>query len=140
MSNSDLVHVREGLVCVAGALFYYYTGADGGRVIAHSMALLADCVSMALDTVTYAINLAAECKEEPNVTDCAPQPAHRIGCFRGAGWDQHILLLRRFGRQRQRVDRGWHSPLAVLCYTVSLVPYFVYSLSKQMTRALRQRR
>eukprot|EP01059_Diplonema_ambulator_P033341 TRINITY_DN6916_c0_g1_i3.p1 TRINITY_DN6916_c0_g1~~TRINITY_DN6916_c0_g1_i3.p1 ORF type:complete len:304 (+),score=96.20 TRINITY_DN6916_c0_g1_i3:51-914(+) len=38
-----------------------------GALIAHSMALLADCASMALDAITYAINLAAECKEEPNV-------------------------------------------------------------------------
>eukprot|EP01064_Diplonema_japonicum_P039483 TRINITY_DN9909_c0_g1_i2.p1 TRINITY_DN9909_c0_g1~~TRINITY_DN9909_c0_g1_i2.p1 ORF type:complete len:304 (+),score=63.07 TRINITY_DN9909_c0_g1_i2:47-958(+) len=38
-----------------------------GALLANSMALLADCASMALDAVTYAVNLFAECKEETNL-------------------------------------------------------------------------
>ena len=37
-----------------------------GALIANSTALLADCASMAVDAITYAFNLLAECKQEPD--------------------------------------------------------------------------
>eukprot|EP01065_Artemidia_motanka_P024345 TRINITY_DN289_c0_g1_i8.p1 TRINITY_DN289_c0_g1~~TRINITY_DN289_c0_g1_i8.p1 ORF type:complete len:301 (+),score=140.96 TRINITY_DN289_c0_g1_i8:70-972(+) len=37
-----------------------------GALIANSMALLADCASMALDAFTYAVNISAECRPEPD--------------------------------------------------------------------------
>eukprot|EP01061_Rhynchopus_euleeides_P034393 TRINITY_DN5819_c0_g1_i1.p1 TRINITY_DN5819_c0_g1~~TRINITY_DN5819_c0_g1_i1.p1 ORF type:complete len:312 (+),score=128.91 TRINITY_DN5819_c0_g1_i1:188-1123(+) len=37
-----------------------------GALAAGSMALLADCASMAVDAMTYAFNLVAECKQEEN--------------------------------------------------------------------------
>eukprot|EP00754_Rhynchopus_humris_P012996 Rhum_TRINITY_DN14311_c9_g1::Rhum_TRINITY_DN14311_c9_g1_i1::g.83412::m.83412/K16264/czcD, zitB; cobalt-zinc-cadmium efflux system protein len=37
-----------------------------GALIAHSQALLADCASMGLDTISYAGNLAAECFPQPD--------------------------------------------------------------------------
>lgn len=38
-----------------------------GALISNSNALLEDCASMALDAVTYLINIAAECRPEPNL-------------------------------------------------------------------------
>ena len=38
-----------------------------GAIIASSMALLADCASMAVDAVTYSFNLVAECRHEEDV-------------------------------------------------------------------------
>eukprot|EP01062_Namystynia_karyoxenos_P008394 TRINITY_DN12954_c0_g1_i1.p1 TRINITY_DN12954_c0_g1~~TRINITY_DN12954_c0_g1_i1.p1 ORF type:complete len:353 (+),score=117.35 TRINITY_DN12954_c0_g1_i1:81-1061(+) len=52
---------------VSFVLFTTITGAQvAGALIAHSMALLADCASMGLDAITYAFNIYAECRQEPD--------------------------------------------------------------------------
>lgn len=49
-------------------LFTTITSAQvAGALISHSNALLEDCASMALDAITYLINIVAECRPEPDL-------------------------------------------------------------------------
>eukprot|EP01063_Lacrimia_lanifica_P013826 TRINITY_DN20434_c0_g1_i1.p1 TRINITY_DN20434_c0_g1~~TRINITY_DN20434_c0_g1_i1.p1 ORF type:complete len:330 (+),score=96.57 TRINITY_DN20434_c0_g1_i1:109-1098(+) len=58
-----------------------------GAVVAGSMALLADCGSMALDTCAYGVNLAAECRPDPD------KDRRRRNTLIASGISYLILLL-----------------------------------------------
>jgi len=55
---------RQVAIMLTMLLFAAITAAQfGAALIAHSLALLGDCGSMAVDTISYAVNLWAECVE-----------------------------------------------------------------------------
>merc|ERR550517_697696 len=56
---------RQVAIMLTMVLFAAITCAQfGAALIAHSLALLGDCGSMAVDTISYAVNLWAECVEK----------------------------------------------------------------------------
>ena len=57
----------QGTLMLSMVLFGTITSAQiVGALIAKSMALLADCASMGLDTISYGVNLVAACHPEPD--------------------------------------------------------------------------
>eukprot|EP01059_Diplonema_ambulator_P001964 TRINITY_DN11621_c0_g1_i1.p1 TRINITY_DN11621_c0_g1~~TRINITY_DN11621_c0_g1_i1.p1 ORF type:complete len:301 (+),score=65.22 TRINITY_DN11621_c0_g1_i1:384-1286(+) len=113
-----------------------------GALVARSMALLADCSSMALDAVTYAINLAAECKEEPNMQIVRRNQLIASGVSFAALVGISAIFFTR--GMRSLVTRDWEgsgggdevNAWVVLGFAIggivfdclSLLPHFVYGL------------
>ncbi|KAJ9466151.1 hypothetical protein DIPPA_04966 [Diplonema papillatum] len=111
-----------------------------GALLANSLALLSDCVTMGVDTITYGMNLTVECRKDRNSSTRARNQliASGISLFSLLGITLYFLCE----AAQDAIDKPWETaeddddvnPYIVLAFAIAgiafdvvcLVPYFLY--------------